>query len=119
MDGMVADDGHNALLPNYCCPSDPFFEATLGSQRVWLFPPLDMIGIVLKFVLNQARIDHSFSCCVLVPERTSAYWYRYVSEFRRIERFATGSDLFRLHNGSDFCRAPKVGEPWIVLGLKM
>ena len=63
------------------------------------------------------KTHNSFSCCALVSERTAAYWYSYVSEFRRIERFAT--DLFRLHNGSDFYRAPKVGEPWIVLGLKM
>ena len=119
LDGMVADDGHNALLKHFCCPSEPVFEANLDGQKVWLFPPVDMIGIVLKFVLNQANILRDFSCCVLVPERSSAYWYKYVSMFRRVERFSTGSDLFRLRQGAGFVRAHKVGEPWVVLGLNL
>ncbi len=54
LDGMATDDGHNALLGDFCCPSEPFFEHKLEGQKVWLFPPAEMIGLVLKLCIQQS-----------------------------------------------------------------
>ena len=118
LDGMVADDGHNKLVSQFCSPSEPFFEANLAGQRVWLFPPLELIGVLLKFVLNQAKVQ-DFCCCILVPERSSAHWYKLVPNFKRVERYAPGSDLFRILHEGTFIRAPKVKEYWLVLALNL
>ena len=119
LDGMVADDGHNKLFEPFCTPSDPFFETDLEGQKVWLFPPLELTGVLLKFVLNRAKIVQDFGCCVLVPERTAAYWYKYMPHFRRVERYAPGTDMFRIWQGSSFVRAPKVKEAWLIIALNM
>ena len=119
LDGMVADDGHNALLGNVCFPSNPFFETVLLGHRVWWFPPLELIGVTLKFVLNQSRLYKDFGCCILVPERSRAYRYKYVGHFKRVERYSPGADLFRIHNGSTFVKAAKVKEYWMILALNM
>ena len=119
LDAMVADDGHNALVSTFCTPSTPFFELSLSGHRAWIFPPSELVGLVLKFVLNVSRIVMHFSCCTLLPERASAYWFRYLQHFRRVERYAVGSDLFRLQGGSGFVRTAKINEPWLIVALNM
>ena len=119
IDGMVAEDGHNRIVDTYCTPSDPFFEIPLAGQRAWLFPPLELVGSTLKFVLNQSKSFKDFGCCILVPLRTSVYWAKYLPQFRRVEQFASGSDLFRLQVDGHFVRAPKIAEPWVVITLNM
>ena len=115
----ASEDGHNKLLDCYCTPSEPFFESSLSGERVWLFPPVELIGVTLKFVVNQSKKVADFACCILLPERTSAYWFRYLQHFRRIERYSTGSDLFRIQSSNGFVRASKSNEPWLVVGLNM
>ena len=34
LDAMASDDGHNALLERYCCPSEPFFEINFSQECV-------------------------------------------------------------------------------------
>ena len=35
LDGMVADDGHNALVKRFCTPSNPSFEESLVNEVIW------------------------------------------------------------------------------------
>ena len=116
---MVADDGHNTLVDPFCTPSNPFFELDLTYQSVWLFPPAELVGLVLKFVLKQAHSSSSFKCCVLVPDRSSAAWYRHLERFKLIRKLQVGSDLFRLKRGDSFIKLPKVKEGWLVVALNM
>ena len=116
---MVADDGHNTLVDRFCTPSNPFFEADLAGQQVWLFPPLELIGITIKFILNQACKASGFKCCLLVPERSSAHWFRSLKEFKRIQRYPPGSDLFRVANANNFVPTKKVKEYWTVIAWGM
>ena len=76
-----------------------------------------MIGVVVKFVVNKRKVDLSFKCCILVPERSNAYWFKSAHSFRRVERYPAGSDLFRIKQNGVFVRAAKVKEPWLVLAL--
>ena len=115
LDGMAADDGHNALVSKFCSPSNPLFEENLEGHSIWLFPPLELIGITLKFLVNQRRLGIAFSCCVPIPEHTSAYWYKYLTNFRPVKRFCTGADLFRILRGGGFVRAHPVKENWRVV----
>ena len=84
---MSADDGHNAFLPNYCSPSNPLFKVDLEGQVVWVFPPIELVGITLKFLVAQCQAGRRFRCCILVPDKSSAYWYKHLVNFKPIERF--------------------------------
>ena len=117
MDGMASDDGHNALVSTFCSPSNPLFEGKLESHFVWVFPPLELIGITLKFLISMRKEGITFSCCCLVPERANAPWYRYLKHFLPVKRFSPGADLFRSFNGSSFVRNPPVKEYWRVVRL--
>ena len=66
MDAMVADDGHNGLLLRFCYPSNPIFEESLANEFLWVFPPLDLISLTLKFLVNAKREGIPFKCCILV-----------------------------------------------------
>ena len=115
LDGMAADDGHNALLDKFCCPSNPLFEFNLEGHVVWIFPPLELIGITLKFLINAFKEGAKFECVFLVPERSAAPWFRYMKHFNPLKRFSPGADLFRSFNGSSFVREPPVKEHWRVV----
>jgi hypothetical protein len=117
LDGMVADDGHNALVPRFCTPSNPFFEESLVDEVIWLFPPLDVLGITLKFLVSSKREGIPFSCCVLLPEQSSASWFKYLTHFSSIKRFNPGSDLFRIKSDLGFIRDRPIRSFWRVVRL--
>ena len=116
---MVADDGHNALVDPFCTPSNPFFELDLTNQSVWLFPPAELVGVVMKFVLKQSQSSIDFKCFLLVPDRSTAAWYRHLQHFKLTRRLQAGSNLFRLKRGEAFIKLPKVKEDWLVVSLQM
>ena len=64
MDGMAADDGHNALVARFCSPSNPLFEESLANQFVWVFSPLELIGITLNFLVNLRKKAQFFLAAV-------------------------------------------------------
>ena len=117
LDGMAADDGHNKLVDKFCSPSNPLFEEPLQDHLVWVFPPLELIGITLKFLLNVQKEGTRFSCCCLVPERSTAPWFRYLRHFQPVKRFSPGADMFRSLSGVSFVRDPPIKEYWRVIRL--
>ncbi len=117
LDGMVADDGHNALIGNYCTPSDPFFEYPLQGHCVWLFPPAELVGPVLKFCVQQSKIVKNWSCAILLPDQDNAAWYKYLTSFRRRAVFQPGTDLFRNLVIGEFVALPKIKVSWLVVSL--
>jgi hypothetical protein len=118
LDAMAADDGHNALLDRYCSPSNPFFEEPINNEFLWVFPPLDLIGITLKFLVDSKREGIPFACCVLVPEQTSAPWFKHLLHFASVKRFNPGTDMFRLKSGPGFIRDKPVKTFWRVAHLE-
>ena len=117
-DGMAADDGHNALVSCYCSPSNPLFEEDLRDKVWWIFPPSDLIGITLKFLVSSLKEKIPFICCVLLPEHSSAPWYKYLVHFTPVKRFSPGADLFRLRSGDQFIRDRPIKGYWRVLRLQ-
>ena len=117
LDTMAADDGHNALLERFCSPSNPFFEESLTNEFLWVFPPLDLIGITLKFLADTQREGIPFSCCVLIPEQSSAPWFKYLVHFSPIKRYNPGTDMFRLKSDSGFRRDKPIKSYWRVARL--
>ena len=117
IDDMAADDGHNTLVSKFCSPSNPLFEEKLENQFAWISPPLELIGITLKFLLGLKKEGVHFSCCCLVPERSNAPWFQYLKQFKPVKRFNPGSDLFRSFNGNSFVRDPPAKEYWRVMRL--
>ena len=115
IDGMAADDGHNKLVPTFGSPSNPLFELQLEGQNLWVFPPLELIGITLKFLIDHHKTGCNFSCCILVPDRTSAPWYRYLTKFKPVRVFQIGSDMFRSRVDESFVKVPPVKERWRVM----
>ena len=116
LDGMAADDGHNSQLPNFACPSFPLWEVDFEAHTIWVFPPEDLIGAVLRFLHNRRRKKLVTRVILCLPERRSASWFWLLQYFRRVSRFVAGSDLFReraLHG--NWCRLPPTKEPWLIL----
>ena len=93
LDGMVADDGHNALVSDFCSPSNPLYEANLSGHVVWVFPPTELIGITLKFLINRHKSSPDFKCCLLVPDNSRAHWFRLLEYCRPVITFNSGADF--------------------------
>ena len=115
LDGMTADDGHNVLLDAFCTPSNPLFEEDLEGHCVWAFPPMELIGPTLKFLLDQLKLGRSFSFTMLVPEKQTMSWFRLLAHCQRLESYRIGSDLFRELRDGKFIALPKIKEQWIVI----
>ena len=93
IDGMASDDGHNAQLPDYRCPSRSVFELDFAEHTVWLFPPDELIRPVLAF-LDKRRLRRLQSRVVLcVPDRSNAGWFHFLKHYRRLFRFIIGTDM--------------------------
>jgi hypothetical protein len=118
VDAMTADDGHNALTGKYYCPSNSFFEQEQTDELLWIFPPLDMVGLVLHFLEDKRRHGFHYKVLLLVPEQAKAPWFRLCCNYRRLCRFRRGSDLFREFDGVHWRKAPVTTVPYLVLGSR-
>ena len=115
IDGMTADDGHNTLLERKWNPSQSVFEQDLDGPLVWLFPPSDMIGLLLNFISDKQKLGVKVSVRLLLPEDTKAPWFRFCKAFKRLARFRKGSDLFRNFDGEVWRKSPPTPVPYVVL----
>ena len=98
VDGFACDDGSNALCEPFPSPSACCFEHWRPDATYWCFPPKDMIQMLLKFLDDKMRAQLTFRVLLLLPEQTSAPWFRFLRRYRRIVRYRAGSDLFRFLN---------------------
>ena len=117
IDGMAADDGHNALVSTFYCPSNSFFEQDPPQDLVWLFPPDDLTGLLLDFLEDTRKQGISYKALILVPEQVRAPWFRFCSTYKRVARFRKGSDLFRMYEDERWVKAPAARVPYMVLSL--
>ena len=116
MDAFTADDGHNALISNYWSPSESFFEHCSTDHHMWLFPPMDMIQLVMQFLDEKRRLNVPLRYAILLPERADAPWFRYCEHYRRVTRYRKGSDLFRVRTDAGvWTKCPPSQVPWVVL----
>ena len=118
IDGFAADDGHNAQLPQYWTDSNSFFENFDGNKLVWAFPPLDLIQTLMQYLHDRRRAQCSLNIAVLLPEHTSAPWFRYCQHYKRVVRYRKGSDLFREFNVGVWGKAPPTKSAWMVIMFK-
>ena len=71
LDGMADDDGHNALVTQFCCPSASLFEADLASNRTWIFPPEDTQCLVIR---SSFMIVEAIPILLIVGTNSAAWW---------------------------------------------
>ena len=67
----AAEDGHNALADLYFHPSCSLFEQEVSPKLKWVFPPDDLIDLVVTFLYNLIRTRTPLRVALLVPERSS------------------------------------------------
>ena len=116
VDGMADDAGYNAQCVRFHSPSDSFFEADLSGERVWLFPPEDIIYTLLQFLRKKIRASVCVAAVLCLPERPRAPWFWMLEDYSRIARYVAGSDLFRENNvDGNWSKMPKTKEPWIIV----
>ena len=116
LDGMAADDGHNALLPSFCCPSMPFFEQVLSEEIVWLFPPAEMAVIVIKFVANLHKAG-KFKGAVLLAAGALKLCSKYLALAKKVHSWPIGSDLFREWINNEWVSVANARIPHSVFGF--
>ena len=115
VDGFVADDLHNALIPRRCTPSDSF-EHLNDDAVFWVFPPLDMIDMVLSAIDAKRRNKEPFHGVALLPEAPKAPWFRCLRHSTRLFRYRRGSDLFRaMSDLGAWIKCSPVAEAWVVV----
>jgi hypothetical protein len=113
---MAADDGHNALCTEFCCPSLSFFERPVDGKLIWCFPPTELIPLLLKFLDAKRRARESIRIVILVPEKPQAPWFQFLQHYHRVARYRQGSDLFRVRgNGGEWAKLPATRSPFLVL----
>ena len=95
VDAFAADDGHNALLPSYCTPSESFFEMCSTETVYWCFPPVDLLAGLLGFLEEKRKSKSLPKVFILLPEQSIAPWFRFLRFYKRVASFRKGSDLFR------------------------
>ena len=116
LDGFAADDGHNAQLQRYRCPSDSFFGSELDDEQAWLFPADELVGPLLRFLQVRRRARKTTRVVLLVPEGPSAPWFFMLAMYKRVSRFVIGSDLFRESTPDGrWSKMHPVRDPWVVV----
>ena len=100
-------------------PLPIFFSRWISKDIGWVFPPLELIGLVLKFLLDQLKLHQDCGCFELVLERPLAIWYKFLTKFRPVHRFEAGTDMFRERRETVSVRCAKVKEPWRVIASNM
>ena len=116
VDGMAADDGHNAQLAEYRSPSNSVFEMDFTDKTVSMFPSDELIGPVLSFLDKRRLRRVSTSVVLCLPERAHAGWFHLLKHYKRVMRFVVGSDLFReLAVNGQWKKLLPVREPWVVV----
>lgn len=117
LDGIADDFGYNAQCVRFRSPSDSFFEADVQGERIWLFPPDDLIYTLLRVLRAKSRARESVAVVLCLPERVNAPWFWMLVQYVRIARYVSGSDLFRERClDGRWERLPRTKEPWIIVG---
>ena len=116
IDGMADDDGNNAQCTRYFSPSFSFFEQPPTDELVWLFPPDDVLPLLLKFLDTKRKENVLYRAVLLVPETSEAPWFHYLQYYHRLARYRRGSDLFReLNAEGEWVKLRACASPYIVL----
>ena len=116
VDGFANDDGSNALCEQYHSPSSCFFENWRPEFTTRCFPPRDMVHMLLKFLDEKMRARVLFKVLILLPEQTTAPWFRHLQKYQRVARFRAGSDLFRqLDDSGAWQKCPATKSAYTVL----
>ena len=117
VDGMAAEDGHNSLADLYFHPSCSLFEQEVSPKLMWVFPPDDMLDLVVTYLCNLIRARAPLRIALLVPERpNSAPWFWRLKAFKRVCSFRAGSQLFAERDAvGQWVKLPPVREPCVVL----
>ena len=72
--------------------------------------------MLLKFLDDKLRAQLPVRVLLLLPEQTSAPWFRFLRRCRRIIRYRTGSDLFRfLNDDGAWHKCPATKSAYIVV----
>ena len=75
-----------------------------------------MIQMLLRFLDEKMKAQVNFKILILLPEATSAPWFRFLKNYQRVARFRAGSDLFRqLDSSGEWRKCPATKVAYIVI----
>ena len=116
VDGMADDDGNDAQCVRFYSPSLSFFEQPPTNDLVWLFPPDDVLPLLLKFLDAKRRDKVIYHAVLLVPELPETPWFHFLQFYQRLARYRKGSDLFRELNAEGaWSKLRASASPYLVL----
>ena len=119
IDGMASDDGHNAQMERFRCPSESLFEMDFASETAWVVPPDVLIGPVMSFLQALRTSQKIHKVVLLLPERPGASWFHHAKHYRRVRRYVTGSEVFHeLSPTGEWKKCLPAKEPWVVLASR-
>ena len=101
VDGMGAEDGHNAIAPLYFHPSSSIFAQELGDKLTWVFPPEDLLDLTISFFCQQLREQKPLRVLLCVPLHVKAPWFNKLRTFTRVAQYRSGSSLFVVRDHTD------------------
>ena len=113
---MADDEGNNAQCARFFSPSESFFDQPSSDALVWLFPPDDVLPLLLKFLDVKRREKIVYNAVLLLPELPDAPWFHLLQHYQRLARYRKGSDLFReLSSDGSWSRLRACASPYLVL----
>ena len=114
VDMLACDDGSDAWVPNYRCPSNTTFEGPPPSGQLWRFPRIDMVDLVLTGAVAPLKEDWPGAHLRLRPLMTWKSWYPKLSYFERTALWTADASLF-VDRGGGTPRVIRDDEEWLGL----
>ena len=111
VDACARDDGQNALLPEFWCPSRAMENQDGKNLRIYMNPPYDDIPTFVKAAVSK----EATSLTMILPEWTREPWYRWVQP-HVVHKWPAGSRVFT--GPPNYSKVVR-GSPWPVIVVHM
>jgi hypothetical protein len=96
LDAFARDDGTNALVSNYCSPSNSFYAMDLSNkQMLWINAPFDDIDSAMSYYFKNK--GQGTGAVFLVPKAKASNppaWVQYTKRMQLLHEFPRGMRLF-------------------------
>ena len=95
IDACCDNQGHNAQVPDFCCPDRSFLTYNCEGKRVYMNPPFSSIEPFLDHYFLCKKKNPKTSGLFVLPEWTTATWFSKMSKTcQLVHTFPVGSLLF-------------------------
>lgn len=121
-DMMAEDDGSNAQLSNFRCPSNSAFEKPYPEGNLWWFPPFDLAEPTLRLIRDLPHMGWKGTSTILVPESAYRKHRELCRDMHPVLTIKAWADPFLYRDSPD--EPPRVlyesrAKEWVCLHRKM